>query len=368
MNFTRTFGTLFISVGGWLLAVGLYLLIRFYGTHDTMDWATGPAAMIAAWLVSGSVLGTAYWITSGISDHPAFRKRSYGFLILFRTLVMVTGLVLVAAVTRLLAVVQGTATIQEFGTTFLARLTSKPMLVATLYVAIVTAVFSFFQQMNRMIGPRVLRNLVLGKYRTPKNEPRIFMFLDLKGSTALAERLGHETFCRLIQDCFRDLTDSAIRQQVEIYQYVGDEAILTWRPAEGLADCNCLRVFFDYQQVLGQRAAYYEATYGAVPRFKAGANFGPVTTAEVGIIRRDIAYLSDVLNTASRIQGLCNEYDRDLLIAGPLHEALKLPPDLRFDHVGTTALRGRDESVEIYAVEQAQGQKGEHWSTQLRSM
>ena len=99
-----------------------------------------------------------------------------------------------------------------------------------------------------MVGPRVLLNLLVGRYHHPKVEPRIFMFLDLEGSATIAERTGHEAFCRLIQECFRDLTDSAVRRHVEVYQYVGDEAILTWNPAQGLQDCNCLRLFFEFKQ------------------------------------------------------------------------------------------------------------------------
>jgi adenylate cyclase len=43
------------------------------------------------------------------------------------------------------------------------------------------------------------------------------MFLDLKGSTTHAERLGHVQFSELIQDCFIDLT-VVIDHQALVYQ------------------------------------------------------------------------------------------------------------------------------------------------------
>ena len=47
------------------------------------------------------------------------------------------------------------------------------------------------------------------------------MFLDLVGSTKIAERLGHKTYSRFIRHCFHDLTDIVLRYKAEIYQYVG---------------------------------------------------------------------------------------------------------------------------------------------------
>jgi adenylate cyclase len=193
-------------------------------------------------------------------------------------------------------------------------------------------------------------NLLLGKYHHPKTENRIFMFLDLEGSTGHAERLGHEDFCRLIQECFRDLTDSAILRRDEIYQYVGDEAILTWFPKDGLRNSNCLRIYFDFQQELNAKSEYYQSQFGVVPRFKAGVNMGPVTAAEVGVLKRDIAYLSDVLNTAARLESLCRKYEAGLLVTTTVREALPPTPDLHFQLVGNLTLRGKSELVDVYRV------------------
>jgi adenylate cyclase len=177
------------------------------------------------------------------------------------------------------------------------------------------------------------------------------MFLDMKGSTTHAERLGPLTYCRLVQDCFNDLTDAALAHEVEIYQYAGDEAILTWRVPNGLKDANCVAVFFQFDEALRDKADYYRARYGIVPEFKAGVNLGTVTAAEIGVLKRDIAYFSDVLNTAARIQSKCNEFDRRLLISGALRSALASVPRLpAMERIGDIALKGKELPVEIYAV------------------
>ena len=45
------------------------------------------------------------------------------------------------------------------------------------------------------------------------------------------------------------------RFKAGIYQYVGDEAALTWKQEERLADHNCLRAFFKFEERLQHKAA-----------------------------------------------------------------------------------------------------------------
>jgi adenylate cyclase len=177
------------------------------------------------------------------------------------------------------------------------------------------------------------------------------MFVDLEGSTSIAERLGHTLFCQLIQECFRDLGEIAMQRGAEIYQYVGDEAILTWNPSRGLSDGNCLRLFFDFENALRRREQFYRERFGVTPEFKAGANIGPATVAEIGVVKRDIAYLSDVLNTAARLQSMCREFQASLLITDSLHHALPETNDLLRERVGNVSVRGKSKQVEIYSVE-----------------
>ena len=53
------------------------------------------------------------------------------------------------------------------------------------------------------------------------------MFLDLKSSTHLAETLEHVTCSRLIQDCYAELTAPLLDYNAQVYQYVGDEVVVT---------------------------------------------------------------------------------------------------------------------------------------------
>jgi adenylate cyclase len=235
---------------------------------------------------------------------------------------------------------------------WLGRTFSVNTLVILLYTGAISFGFNFLKQVSRKFGPGNLRRLLLGKYYHPRRENRIFLFLDLKSSTTHAERLGHERYSALIQDCFRDLA-VALEHRAEVYQYVGDEAVLSWEARAGLDDLNCLRAFYRFRSQLRTRAAHYEGAYGFVPEFKAGGNIGEVTGVEVGEIKREIAFHGDVLNAAARIQALCNQYAEELLISEYLHRALPPSPDFVFTPIGTLQLRGRQQPLDLYAVRQS---------------
>jgi len=208
----------------------------------------------------------------------------------------------------------------------------------------------FVLQINEKFGQGVLLNFLIGKYHRPKEERRIFMFMDLKSSTTYAEKLGHIRYSQLIQDCFFDLTDIVTDYEASIYQYVGDEVVLSWNIDKGIQHGNCVNAFFAYDNYLQNRRAYYLNKYGVVPEFKAGMNVGDVTVAEVGEIKKELAYHGDVLNTASRIQDQCNQYQRKLLVSRQMKTHCEKEPKYSFESLGTIVLKGKTKSVDIFAV------------------
>jgi len=220
-----------------------------------------------------------------------------------------------------------------------------------IYYFFMTIVIHFIIHVNKKYGPGILLPLLLGKYRIPIEEERIFMFMDLKSSTTLAEKLGHLKYSAFIRDCFADINHVVSFFNAEIYQYVGDEIVLSWKMKEGIKNASCIRFFFACQECFNKRTDYYQHNYGLLPQFKAGLHGGIVTAVEIGDIRRDIAYHGDVLNIAARIQSLCNEHGKTLLISAELLWKLKLDPYFWIQSLGTVSLRGKKVEVEITSVE-----------------
>jgi adenylate cyclase len=223
-------------------------------------------------------------------------------------------------------------------------------LVVLFHLSVCSLIYHFILQINKKFGPGVLVEYAIGKYFAPKVEERAFMFLDLKSSTHLAEKLEHVSYSRLVQDCYAELSVPLMQYSAEVYQYVGDEVVITWRMNESFSASWCHEFAQAFQNRLQEKKDYFEMLYGVTPQFKAGAHCGRVTVAEVGEIKTEIAYHGDVLNTASRIQGLCNQLDKQLLLSESLVELLPQKDRARVSFVTETELKGKEGRTKIFTI------------------
>ncbi|MGB5355866.1 MAG: adenylate/guanylate cyclase domain-containing protein [Eudoraea sp.] len=203
--------------------------------------------------------------------------------------------------------------------------------------------------LNDKYGPGVFMKFLSGRYFEPKSERRIFMFLDLKGSTAIAEKLGEQEYFRFLQKTFKDITSILLSTRAEVYQYVGDEVVLSWNIKEGLKNFNCIRCFQEIEKLFKESEGIYVNMFGVVPRFKAGLHVGKATVGEIGVLKRDIVYSGDVLNTTARIQNKCNELGVSLLISEDLKNSLSTNR-LLFTSLGEIKLRGKSEATGLYTL------------------
>lgn len=216
--------------------------------------------------------------------------------------------------------------------------------------AMTSLFISFYLQAYKIIGPGIVGKIVTGRYNSPKEEDRVFMFLDLTSSTAFAEKLGHVKYSRLIQDCFYDMTDFLIRYRGRIYQYVGDEAVITWNFKHGFPKNRCIHFYFDYAKRLKERKDYYLKEYGIVPSFKAAVNSGRVTVCEVGEIKTELAYHGDVLNTAARILDYGKKNDHSLMISEEVFSKT-VSDGIKMTKIEDLSLKGKTEKLSVYKVE-----------------
>jgi adenylate cyclase len=223
-------------------------------------------------------------------------------------------------------------------------------LIVLFHLSLSSLLYHFILQINRKFGPGVLLEYTVGRYFAPKVEDRAFMFLDLKSSTHLAEKLEHVSYSRLVQDCYAELTVPLIQYNAEVYQYVGDEVVLTWRMNRSFSASYCHEFVHAFQDRLEAKKDYFISNYGVWPQFKAGAHCGKVTVAEVGEIKTEIAYHGDVLNTASRIQSLCNQFEKQLLLSESLVARLPEKDRARTCFVAEAALKGKESPTKIFTI------------------
>ncbi|MES1219978.1 MAG: adenylate/guanylate cyclase domain-containing protein [Bacteroidota bacterium] len=275
-----------------------------------------------------------------------FRQWPFSRLIVFKTLLYTA---IIYAITVALKIAGGLAEGRKMRE-LPESMGSVEELTLVIYTLVNYALLVFFMQINHLLGEGVLWKFIRGKYHKPREEERIFMFLDMKSSTTIAEQLGHERFYTLMNELFHEISQPILETQAEIYQYVGDEVILTWEVADGLRNSNCLKTFFMFQESLQRNSGNYFKNFGVKPEFKAGLHFGKVISAQIGDLKREIVYNGDVLNTTSRIQDECNRYHRTCLVSGTLMNRLEHSNDFQWERIDAVTLRGKETEVELFSV------------------
>lgn len=201
---------------------------------------------------------------------------------------------------------------------------------------------------NDKYGPGVFPDYLKGRYFHPKREERIFMFADIKNATGIAEILGEAEYFNFLKAFFKDITPAIIETSGEIYQYVGDEIVVSWKMKKGLKNANAIRCFYRMKALIDRKKDRYMSKFGLYPEFKVGFHFGKVMVGEIGQIKRDIAFSGDVLNTTSRIQAKCNELGVDILASEVFGNLItQLPEGVTTEVVGKQSLKGKISEVSL---------------------
>ncbi len=360
MNFDNQFRFRFreilVIIILWIISLNIYIVIRYWGISELSgSFFTIERIAFSDFYLLALVGGIAIGFFTGVFElffYPdVLNRRSFLMVIFYKSifyLIVLVGVILVLTCCYFLFK----------GFSFVHAMDKAGSFVSTdsfisliIYLAIVSLLINYIRLISNKFGPDMHWNMVFGKYHEPKEEELIFMFLDLKSSTTIAEQLGHIRFSSFLQDYFRDLSRLVIAYRAQIYQYVGDEAVITWTLKGGLSRSNCIRFFYAFERRISRKKKYYHRKYGFEPEFKASLNVGTVTVAEVGEIKSEIAYHGDVVNTASRLQEQCNRFGKKLLVSEHLHKYLKNHKALQQEFIDRVILKGKEKPLNIYSVE-----------------
>ena len=212
---------------------------------------------------------------------------------------------------------------------------------------------TFIRSVHKKFGSKVFINTVLGKYQDPIEEDLVFMFVDLRNSTTIAEELGHVTYSNFIKDYYKLLSNCCEENKGEIYQFAGDGAFITWKISSCRHKARPISLFYDFDLCLERTRGRFMRKYGIAPRFKAGAHCGTVVSTEVGNFGSQMAYHGDVLNATSRIQDLCSKLGQEFLISEDLYNVLPkpFPQGYLSKKEGSFELKGRKKEIFIFSLQ-----------------
>ena len=207
---------------GWFIALIFFYLMRLVGVSGLPHFHFSIVNFIfllpLSTILSGIVFGTLHYV---------FQKNFFRKIPLWKLMLRLTidQLLIISLLTIIYFF--AISILEQTAPDFWEFLRSPSTFVYYLYVFTVNVSLGFLWEITRLLGRGNFLKLITGKFYSPKEEYRIFMFVDLNSSTTIAEKLGHLAYSSFIKDCFFDL---AVVQHynAQIYQYVGDEAVLTW--------------------------------------------------------------------------------------------------------------------------------------------
>jgi adenylate cyclase len=342
---------------GWAVALGaLFGAATGSGFHDAPllgACLSGLAGSISAAVLAIAILGPEIFLPWTRLGRALERVP---FLFTFAVKLLAYGTVIVLLVKGRLGwqVVGAIAAVPlgpDLTSAIYAQTAPTPTVIANAFL--LTAGGIFVLQMSRLVGERTLRDIALGRYHRPRTEERFFLFVDIIGSTPLAERIGSDAVHRFLSEVFLLASDPIDDYRGDVYQYVGDEIVVTWTVTEGRDGARPVACFFAIEAALARAATEFERKFGAVPRLRAALHAGSVIAGEVGGSRRAIVYHGDVMNTTSRIENATRDLKQSFLVSEDALKRIEGKEAYIFKDLGPQQLRGREALVRVYSVELA---------------
>jgi adenylate cyclase len=203
-------------------------------------------------------------------------------------------------------------------------------------------------EINNNYSQGVFFNIIAGKYLHPRDEQRIIMFIDLKDSTPIAEKLGHKEYFRFIRDVIYCMSAGIAEYDGRVYQYIGDE-IVAWWPHSAANARKCVNALIEARKILNKNADVFKRGYNILPEYKVGIHAGNVTVGQVGITKKDLVISGDVINTAARIRSACTELNKKFLVSKDFIELADMKT-WQCESLGLIDLKGKNESIELFAL------------------
>ncbi|HLQ33884.1 MAG TPA: adenylate/guanylate cyclase domain-containing protein [Chloroflexota bacterium] len=226
--------------------------------------------------------------------------------------------------------------------------------------AVVFALWALFIELDRRRGferflsPAVVERVMSGEAIKMGGERRVvtILFGDLRGSTALAETLTPDGVVKILNSYVGTMAQCVFDNGGILDKFLGDGLMAIFGvlpdPSHGAAAAarTAAAIRAGIGAINAERAAQGESQVG----FGVGIHTGEVVLGAVGLPQRsDFTAIGDTVNTASRLESLCKEFHVDSVLSADA-AALLDQSAFRLTRLGTTAIRGKANEVEVFTL------------------
>jgi class 3 adenylate cyclase len=227
-------------------------------------------------------------------------------------------------------------------------------------VAVVLAIGALFLELDRRRGlerflpPTVVERVIQGDPLRLEGERQTvtILFADLRGSTAMAERLPPEDVIRVMNAYLRVMARSVIDAGGILDKFTGDGVMAIFGamgdPSQGAAAAarTALEIRARIAALNAERAARGEP----IASFGVGMHTGDVVLGAVGLPERsDYTAIGDTVNTASRMETLTKEFKVDAVLSAETAQRLR-DDGVALRPLGEANLRGKANAVEVFTL------------------
>ena len=183
----------------------------------------------------------------------------------------------------------------------------------------------------------------------------VIFLADLRGFTAMSERMPRDELVDMLNQYFDCLVAPIVDHGGNVLKFLGDGLLATFPlngdPADHLCE-QALDAAVDVQQRVGDVRLERSALDKPVMDLDIALHLGDVYWGNVGSSERlDFTIVGPAVNEASRIEALCGQYDKNLLMSEAFAKAAKRSAN-RLVSIGRFALRGVESSQSIYTLDQ----------------
>ncbi len=285
-------------------------------------------------------------------NRPFVRQMKFITLLIYKSVLyssfFIMTIILVISIQRTIS--EGTNLFDFVGSeSFNSLIFKQDLYIIIIYALAATVTVNLVYQISRKMGQGVLWNFIIGKYHRAREEERVFMFMDINNSTEIAENLGDIEYNNLLHDFFFDITDSILTNYGEIYRYVGDEVVVSWKLKKDQTQVHFLRAYFGAKRAIHLKREKYLKLYGLVPSFSAGFHYGKIIVGEIGEVKSQICFFGDVMYETTEIEKSCKKYKTDNLISEALLNLVELPQIFSATKEGVIEIPGFT-SMNTYSV------------------
>lgn len=345
----RKFKAMCFYTASWIIACIAFGLLCYYNESSFVESKLFFIQLLTQFAI---FMGLSHGIYDVLILQDDRDHRPIATTIVIRSLYLVWAVVLNISLCILVANLYSEGElITETSLSDIRAFLKEPTTIAFIIFAFLTGYqITFVRSVHKKFGTRVFLNTLLGKYQDPVEEHRVFMFVDLKQSTTIAEELGHISYSNFLRDYYHYLSNCCEENRGEIYQIAGDGVFLTWPLKNCLKKPRPLYCFHDLKVCFAGLEKKFVAKYGKAPKFKAAVHCGKVIRSEVGNFGSEMAYHGDALNTTARLESLCSPMGKEFIISEDL---LKLMPKIdRFkpESLGPLELRGRKKEISAFSL------------------